>query len=76
LLAFFGVGGIRKTGREVKDLMSRLNEADQERAWAEIEEKFTRFEGPNGFDIPGEVLIGVGTKQYVWGTEITQLAIH
>ena len=36
------VGGIRKTGREVNDLMSRLNEADRERAWAEIAEQFKR----------------------------------
>ena len=43
--------------------MSRLNEADRERVWAEIEEQFKRFEGPNGCEIPGEVLIGVGTKQ-------------
>ena len=42
--------------------MNRLKEADRERAWAEIEEKFKRFEGPNGFEAPGEVLIGVGTK--------------
>jgi ubiquinone/menaquinone biosynthesis C-methylase UbiE len=56
------VGGIRKAGREVKDLMSRLNEADRERAWAEIEEQFKQFEGPNGVEVPGEVLIGVGTK--------------
>ena len=42
--------------------MSRLNEADQQRAWAEIEEKLKRFEGPNGFEVPGEVLVAVGTK--------------
>jgi hypothetical protein len=42
--------------------MSRLNEADRERAWTEIAEQFKQFEGPNGCEIPGEVLIGVGTK--------------
>ena len=42
--------------------MTQLNEADRERAWAEIAEQFKRFEGPNGFEIPGEALIGVGTK--------------
>ena len=56
------VGDIRKTGREVKALMSRLNEADRERAWAEIAEQFKRFEDQNGCKIPGEVLIGVRTK--------------
>jgi hypothetical protein len=44
------------------ELMSRLNEKDRELAWAEIEEKLRQFEGPNGFEAPGEVLIGVGTK--------------
>jgi hypothetical protein len=47
---------------EVKKLMTQLNEADRKRAWAEIAEQFKRFEGPNGFEIPGEALIGVGTK--------------
>jgi SAM-dependent methyltransferase len=56
------VGGMRKTGREVKELISRLNEADQERAWTEIAEQFKQFEGPNGLEIPGEVLVAVGTK--------------
>jgi SAM-dependent methyltransferase len=56
------VGGMRKTGREVKELISRSNEADQERAWTEIAEQFKQFEGPNGLEIPGEVLVAVGTK--------------
>ena len=46
----------------VSEIMNQLNEADRERAWAEIAEQFKRFEGPNGFEAPGEVLIGVGTK--------------
>jgi ubiquinone/menaquinone biosynthesis C-methylase UbiE len=62
LSAANAVGGMRKTGREVKELMSRLNEADQERAWTEIAEQLKHFEGPNGLEIPGEVLIGVGSK--------------
>jgi SAM-dependent methyltransferase len=56
------VGNMRKAAGDLKELMTQLNEADRERAWAEIEEKFKRFEGPNGFEAPGEVLIGVGTK--------------
>jgi ubiquinone/menaquinone biosynthesis C-methylase UbiE len=47
---------------DLKQLMNRLNDADRETAWAEIEEQFRRFEEPNGIEIPGEVLIGVGTK--------------
>ena len=42
--------------------MNRLNEPERERAWIEIEEQLSRFEGPNGLEVPGEVLIGVGTK--------------
>jgi SAM-dependent methyltransferase len=56
------VGNMRKGAGDLKELMMELKEADREIAWAEIEEKFRRFEGPNGFEIPGEALIGVGTK--------------
>jgi hypothetical protein len=53
---------MRNSASDVSELMSRLNDADRELAWAEIEEQFRRFEEPNGFEAPGEVLIGVGTK--------------
>jgi len=56
------VENMRKGAGDNRELINRLNEADRERAWAEIAEQFKRFEGPNGFEIPGEVLIGVGTK--------------
>jgi SAM-dependent methyltransferase len=56
------IGNMRKGAGDNRELMTRLNEADRELAWTEIEEKFRRFEGPNGFEIPGEVLIGAGTK--------------
>jgi SAM-dependent methyltransferase len=56
------VENMRKGAGDTRELMNRLNETDQERAWAEITEQFKQFEGPNGFEIPGEVLIGVGTK--------------
>jgi len=61
--AVAAVGNMRKGAGDAWEIMNRLNEADRERAWAEIGEQFKRFEGPNGFEIPGEVLIGVGTKQ-------------
>jgi hypothetical protein len=47
---------------DLRELMSRLNDADRELAWAEIEQQLRQFEGPNGFEPPGEMLIGVGTK--------------
>jgi len=43
-------------------LMAQLSEAERERAWTEIEQQLRQFEGPNGFEAPAEVLIGVGTK--------------
>ncbi len=45
-------------GRAIADLPA----ADREEAWAEVEQQLRRFEGPNGCEVPGELLIGVGTK--------------
>jgi ubiquinone/menaquinone biosynthesis C-methylase UbiE len=53
---------MRNNVGDLRELMSRLKEADRELAWAEIEQKLRQFEGPHGFEAPGEVLIGVGTK--------------
>jgi hypothetical protein len=53
---------MRKGAGDAWEIMNRLNEADRERAWAEIADEFKRYEGPNGFEVPGEVLVGVGTK--------------
>lgn len=46
----------------LQDLLATLNDADQDRAWKEIEQEMRQFESANGFEAPGEVLIGVGTK--------------
>jgi hypothetical protein len=56
------IRSMRNNVGDLRELMSRLNEADRELAWVEIEQKLRQFEGPNGFEAPGEVLIGVGTK--------------
>jgi SAM-dependent methyltransferase len=53
---------MRNSAGDLRELMSRLNEAERERAWVEIEEQLRRFEAPNGLEVPGEVIIGVGTK--------------
>lgn len=53
---------MRNSAVDLRELMNRLNDANRELAWAEIEQQMRRFEGPNGFEAPGEVLIGVGTK--------------
>jgi SAM-dependent methyltransferase len=56
------VENMRKGTGDIREVMNRLNEADREVAWAEIEQRFKPFEGPNGLEVPGEVLVGVGTK--------------
>lgn len=43
-------------------IMAQMSDADIEQAWQEIERQLSQFEGPSGFEAPGEVLIGVGTK--------------
>jgi ubiquinone/menaquinone biosynthesis C-methylase UbiE len=42
--------------------IEKLGEAEREQAWVEIERQLSQLERPNGVDIPGEFLIGVGTK--------------
>jgi ubiquinone/menaquinone biosynthesis C-methylase UbiE len=42
--------------------IEKLGEVEREQAWAEIERQFSQLEGPNGVEMPGEFLIGVGTK--------------
>lgn len=46
----------------IRQPIEKLGEAERERAWVEVEQAFSQFQGPNGGEIPGEVLIGVGTK--------------
>jgi hypothetical protein len=46
----------------LQDLLAKLNDADQDRAWKTIERELNQFEGATGFEAPGEVLIGVGSK--------------
>jgi SAM-dependent methyltransferase len=46
----------------LRELMARLSRAEQEQAWAEIERALGQFAGPQGYDSPCELLLGVGTK--------------
>jgi hypothetical protein len=46
----------------LKVLMDKLSDTDRELAWREIERQLSQFEGPSGFNVPGEWLVGVGTK--------------
>ena len=43
-------------------VMAQLRDAERELAGTEIERQLGQFEGLNGFEAPGEVFIGVGTK--------------
>jgi ubiquinone/menaquinone biosynthesis C-methylase UbiE len=42
--------------------LDKLEDSAREQAWTEIERQFRPLEGPDGVDVPGEFLIGVGTK--------------
>jgi SAM-dependent methyltransferase len=42
--------------------IEKLGEAQREQAWVEIERELSRLEAPNCIEVPGEFLIGVGTK--------------
>jgi len=46
----------------LQQLIAKLSDAEREQAWEEIKRQLRQFEGPKGFEAPGEVLIGVGTK--------------
>ena len=43
-------------------MLAGVAEEEREQAWAEIEEELRRFEGPEGFVGPCELLVGAGTK--------------
>jgi hypothetical protein len=47
---------------EAGELMAHLSDAERERAWSEIEQALGQFEGPNGVEVSGEVLVGAATK--------------
>jgi hypothetical protein len=52
----------RETFGALHQMLSGLDEADQDDIWAEIEQELGQFEGDDGFESPSEELIGVGVK--------------
>ena len=46
----------------LRDLLAKLSDRERELAWSEIGRQLGQFEKPDAFEIPGEALIGVGTK--------------
>jgi hypothetical protein len=47
---------------EVGVLLADLNDREREIVWSEIEGAIGQFEGPNGIEVSGELLVGAGTK--------------
>jgi hypothetical protein len=45
-----------------RETAERLQGAAGEQVFAEIEQALDRFRGPNGLEVPGEALIGVGAR--------------
>ena len=52
----------RESPGPLREVLDYLDEADQARIWAAIERDLRQFEGPAGFEAPGEALLGVGTR--------------
>jgi SAM-dependent methyltransferase len=56
------IKSMKESHAVLRNHLAKLNDADQDRAWKEIEQEMSQFESANGFEAPGEVLIGAGTK--------------
>ena len=46
----------------LREPMADLSESNRERAWLEIAEQMDRFASQSGVDLPGEMLVAVGSK--------------
>ena len=51
-----------KESAVLRQPIEKLGEAERQQAWAEIERQMSQLEGSTGIDVPGEFLIGVGTR--------------
>ncbi len=49
-------------GGPAGETISLLPEAQREDAWAEVAAELRRCQSPNGVEVPGELLVGVGTN--------------
>lgn len=56
------VSAMKDSFPRLQTLLNKLSAANRARVRSEIEQQLSQFEGPNGFEAPGEWLIGVGTK--------------
>ena len=51
----------RTSAGPILQILGKLDEAAQEAAWTEIEEKLTIFQKPTGWEGPNELLLTVGS---------------
>jgi SAM-dependent methyltransferase len=52
----------RESFGALHQMLAGVSDGEREAAWGEIEQALRTFEGPDGFEGPCELLIGVGTK--------------
>jgi SAM-dependent methyltransferase len=52
----------RESFGALHQMMAGLSDAEREDTWREIEQEMRRFEGPNGFEGPCELLVAAGTS--------------
>ncbi len=52
----------RESFGALHQMLAGLDDAGRDAAWHEIEEELQRFEGPDGFSGPCEMIVAVGTK--------------
>ena len=52
----------RESFGALHQMMASLTEAEREETWAEIAQALAKFEGPEGFVGPCEMLVGAGTR--------------
>jgi ubiquinone/menaquinone biosynthesis C-methylase UbiE len=56
------LSAMKESFPRLQTLLTKLSDADRALAWSEIEQQLSQFQRPNGFEAPGEWLVGVGTK--------------
>jgi SAM-dependent methyltransferase len=52
----------RESFGALQQMLAGLNEAEREDAWREIGRQLAKYEGPQGFQSPCEVVVGVGVR--------------
>jgi SAM-dependent methyltransferase len=53
---------LRESAGALHQMISGLSPAERDETWQEIHRELSRFDGPNGFEGPCELIVGWGTK--------------